>query len=68
MTLDEVRKMLDANATVRLWPDAGRALGLTRGQTYACANSGEIEALAFGRLRRVASPWLRKKLGLEPAA
>jgi hypothetical protein len=68
MTLDEVRKLLNENATVSLWPQAGQALGLTRGQTYNCANNGDIETLDFGKLKRVATPWLRKKLGLDGQA
>jgi hypothetical protein len=65
MTLDEIVKMLDGAATVTLWPEAGRALGLTRGQPYRCAGTGEIQTLEFGRTKRVTSSWLRRKLGLD---
>ena len=65
MNIHEVKKMLDEHPTVSVWPEAGTALGLKRGQTYACARTGHIEVLEFGRLKRVSSAWLRKKLGLD---
>jgi hypothetical protein len=49
---------------VRLWPDAGQALGLTRNQTYDCANRGEIPTVTFGKLKRVPIGWLRRQGGL----
>jgi len=64
MTLDEIRKMLDSHASVPLWPEAGEALDLTRGQTYRAASKGEIATMRFGRTIRVATSWLRQKLGL----
>ena len=65
MNIEEVKKMLDDNPTVPVWPEAGKALGLKRGQTYACARTGDIEVLEFGRLKRVSTAWLRRKLGFE---
>jgi hypothetical protein len=65
----EVRKMLDENTAVPLWPVAGGLLNLTRGATYRAALAGEIKVLRFGRLKRVPTAWLRQQLGLdEPTA
>jgi hypothetical protein len=64
MGLDEVREMLSSEATVPLLT-AGKALGLTRNKTYQAAIDGEIEVLQFGRLKRVPTAWLGKKLGLS---
>lgn len=67
--MDEIQKMLNENAVLRLWPETGRVLGLRRGATYAAAKSGEIKTIPFGRLKRVPTAWLKTKLGLtEPAA
>jgi hypothetical protein len=57
--------MLSREATVTLWPKAGKALGLTRNKTYQAAIDGEIEVLQFGHLKRVPTAWLGKKLGLS---
>jgi hypothetical protein len=35
--------------TVRLWPDAGRTIGLGRLATYEAAKSGQIPVLRIGR-------------------
>jgi len=49
-------------------PEAGEALGLTRGHTYRCAASGDIKVIRVGRLMRVPTAWLRQKLGIEQSA
>jgi hypothetical protein len=65
--MDEIRKMLDQNTAVRLWPEAGKALNLKRGAAYAAAGRGEIRTLRFGRLLKVPTAWLRSQLGLDDA-
>jgi hypothetical protein len=45
MKADEIRKMLDDNLVVPLWPQAGQALDLKRGQTYRGAASREYPRL-----------------------
>jgi len=66
---DEIRRALDENLAVPLWPTAGRALDLKRGATYAAATKGDIKTIQLGRLKRVPSAWLKAKLGLdEPRA
>jgi hypothetical protein len=67
MPRDEILKMLEERATVPLWPQAGRALGLSRGQTYRVAKKGKIETLGLGREMRVRTSWLRQTLGLDGA-
>jgi hypothetical protein len=69
LNMNELRKSLDENLTVELWPTAGKALNLTRGATYSAARAGQIKTLRFGRLLRVPAAWLRHQLDLvEPAA
>jgi hypothetical protein len=47
-----------------LWPDAGRALGLGRGLTYAGARNGQIPGLiSVGSKYIVAIPVLLRALG-----
>jgi hypothetical protein len=65
----EIRRALNENLAVPLWPTAGRALHLKRGATYAAATKGDIKTIQLGRLKRVPSAWLKAKLGLdEPAS
>jgi hypothetical protein len=66
--VEEIRKKLDSHTAVPLWPDAGMALGLTRGHTYRGAITGDIKVIRIGRLKRVPTSWLRQQLGLEPTA
>jgi hypothetical protein len=66
--MSEIRKLLDENTAVALWPDAGMALNLKRGATYAGAVRGDIKTFRMGRLLKVPTAWLRQKLDLEPAA
>lgn len=35
--------------TVKVWPDAGKRLGLGRNATYEAVGRGEIPVLRFGR-------------------
>jgi len=66
--MDEIRRALNENLAVPLWPIAGRALDLRRGATYAAATKGDIKTIQLGRLKRVPSAWLKAKLGLDEAA
>jgi hypothetical protein len=66
--LDEVNQMLNENAAVPLWPQAGQALGLTRGAAYRGGVSGDIRVIRVGRLMRVPTQWLREQLGLARSA
>jgi excisionase family DNA binding protein len=67
--MNEIRKMLNDNAVLPLWPDTGKILGLSRGGVYRLAEAGDIRTIRLGRLKRVPTAWLRQKLGWdEPAA
>jgi hypothetical protein len=68
MKADEIRRMLDEHLVVPLWPQAGQALELTRGQVYRGAAAGDIHTIRVGRLMRVPTAWLKAKLGLVEAA
>jgi len=63
-----IRKMLDENVVLPLWPETGTILRLKRGSTYAAKKRGEIETIRFGNLERVPVSWLKRKLGLEDTA
>jgi hypothetical protein len=65
----EIRKMLDENVVLPLWPETGKLLGLGRGTTYAAAVKGDIKVIKFNRMKKVPTAWLKAKLGLnEPVA
>jgi hypothetical protein len=67
--MNEIRKLLDDNAVLPLWPQTGKTiLGLSRNATYAAAARCDIKTIQLGRLKRVPSAWLKAKLGLDEAA
>ena len=45
-----------------LWPEAVRALGLSRNATYDAAKRGEIPTVRFGKLIKVPTAALRRML------
>jgi hypothetical protein len=50
-------------------PDVGRiCYGLSRNASYDAAKRGEIPTIDVGRLKKVPTALLRKKLGLAEAA
>jgi len=58
-------------ATIPLWPDAGRLLGISRNVAYDAARKGAIPTLKLGKNIRVPVPKLLAMLGVvdrEPAA
>jgi len=57
-------------ATIPLWPDAGRLLGISRNVAYDAARRGAIPTLKLGKNIRVPVPKLLAMLGVvdrEPA-
>jgi hypothetical protein len=50
--VEEIRKKLDTHTAVPLWPDAGIALGLTRGHAYRGAITRDIKVIRTGRLKK----------------
>jgi hypothetical protein len=53
MRSKEKRAPVIEPATVPLWPDAGRLLGLGRNATYEAAARGEIPIVPIGKRKRV---------------
>jgi hypothetical protein len=45
-----------------LWPDTGKALGLSRNATYDAARRGEIPTIRFGKLIKVPTVALHRML------
>jgi hypothetical protein len=45
---------------MRLWPDVGQALRISRNQTYELAQAGKIPVIPNVRPFRVPTAWLRK--------
>jgi hypothetical protein len=66
-TADAMRE-LNTKPLIDLWPTAAAVLGVSRTEIYALAARGEIEVLPIGRLKKVLTIPLRKKLRLENAA
>ena len=66
--MSDLKKALNEHTVMPLWPETGTLLGLRRGATYAAAARGEIKTVGIGRLRRVPTAWLKRKLGLEDEA
>jgi hypothetical protein len=65
IAMDEIRKKLDSNATLPIWPDVAEMFGLCRGSAYAAAQRGDIKVVKIGRRRRVPTAWLKAKLDLQ---
>src|SRR5437870_224776 len=68
-TIVEIRRALDEEVVLPLWPHVGRLLNKRRGATYSAAAKGEIKTIGVGKSKRVSTAWLRKVLSVdEPAA
>lgn len=52
-------------ATMPLWPDAAKELGVGRDAAYAAAERGEIPAFRIGRFWRVGRVALERKIAGE---
>jgi hypothetical protein len=64
----DIQKMLRDNAVLPLWPEVGRILGLSRSSVYKGAEDGSIKTVPFGRLKKVPTAWLRRKLEMDEPA
>jgi len=51
--------------TMKLWPDVGTILGLSRSATYDAAARGEIPTIKFGRRTVVPTAALRRLLEMD---
>jgi hypothetical protein len=63
--LEQILEEIRRKPTVKVWPHAGRALGLGRGSAYAAAARNEIDVIRIGRSVRAVSATLRQRLGLD---
>jgi len=55
----------EESPTVPLWPDAGKAYGLSRNGAYDAAKRGEIPTIRLGRKLVVPTAALRRHLQLD---
>jgi len=62
--MNEIVELLNENAVLPL-ERAGQILGLKRGATYAAAKAGDIKTIRLGRLLKVPTSWLKRKLELD---
>ncbi len=56
------QRLDDLPDVFRLWPDAGRLLGLGRNAAFDCARRGEIPTLRFGKRLMVSKAALMRLL------
>jgi hypothetical protein len=64
-TVEEAMHDIRTKPVVSLWPTVGVALELSRGGAFQAAHRGDFETLRFGKLIKVPTAPLRKKLGIE---
>jgi len=62
MDLHEPRLDGTQRQTLRLWPETGRILGLSRGATFQAARNGQIPTIRIGRRLLVPRAALAKML------
>jgi hypothetical protein len=64
-----IRRLDELPDVFRLWPEAGKLLGLGRNSTFECARRGEIPTLRFGKRLMVSKAALVRLLTEgQPAA
>jgi hypothetical protein len=63
-TLEACLEEIRTKPVVPPWPTVGVALGLSKGGTYDSMRRGDFETMRIGRLIKVVSAPLRKKLGI----
>jgi excisionase family DNA binding protein len=68
MKIADAMHELTTKPVISLWPTAAAILGCSRSEIYAMAARGEIEVLPVGRLRKVITAPLRRKLKRESDA
>jgi hypothetical protein len=61
----EIRQEILTKLTVKLWPVAGRALGLGKSSSYEGVKSGAIPTIGVNGKHMVPTAFLRRKLGLD---
>jgi hypothetical protein len=68
MKIGDAMRELQTKPLISLWPTAAAILDVSRSEIYAMAQRGEIEVIPVGRLKKVITAPLRKKLKLESSA
>jgi hypothetical protein len=68
MEIKEILEEIRTRPTVPLWPHVGKALGISRGSTYAAARDGTIDVMKVGRLKLAISASLQRQLKLDAEA
>jgi hypothetical protein len=63
-TVEQCLEEIRTKPTVPPWPTLGVALSLSKGAPYDAVNRGDFETLRVGRLIKVITAPLRKKLGI----
>jgi hypothetical protein len=63
-SVEECIQEIKTRPTVPAWPIVGVAVGLSRPGTYNAVNRGDFETIRIGRLIKVITAPLRKKLGI----
>jgi hypothetical protein len=64
MTLEAAMNELRTKPLIPLWPTTARICELSRAGVYDAANRGDFDVMEIGRLKKVVSASLRKRLGL----
>ena len=63
-SIEECMEEIRTKPTVAPWPTLGVALELSKGGTYDALRRGDFETLRVGKLIKVITAPLRKKLGI----
>jgi hypothetical protein len=64
-SMEEAMNDLRTKPIVSAWPTVAVLLGLSRGGVFEAAHRGDFETLRFGKLIKVPTAPLRRKLGIE---
>jgi hypothetical protein len=64
-TIEEAMQEIRTKPTVPIWPTVGVVLELSRGAAYDAAHRGDFETVRIGKLIKVVTAPLRRKLGIE---
>jgi hypothetical protein len=67
LTDKEIMTQIIERPVVPLWPHAARVYGISRGAAYEAAKAGEIETIRIGRLLKVVTAPMRRRLHIEEA-
>jgi hypothetical protein len=66
-TIEEALDEIKTKPLVDIWPTLCVAVGVSKGTGYEAVKRGDFEVLEIGRLKKVLTAPLRRKLGLDEA-